>query len=138
MTKAGKAQAFLLLGLLWGGAAAFAEPKTPAAQGAIKSASYIVRLASAPEQPVRGLDALEAYVLDAAGKPVEDAQVSFDLNMTNMNHGKNVVMAAAQGRGRYAGQVRFMMPGPWRVIVRVVRPGVPPEDLRFEFKVNFF
>jgi len=138
MTKTGRAWALLFMGLVLGAAASFAEPKTPAAQGAIKSASYIVRLSSAPTQPVRGLDILEAYVTDASGRPVEGAQVSFDLNMTNMNHGKNVVTAAAQGGGRYSGRVRFMMPGPWRVIVRVAEPGRPPEDLRFEFNVNLF
>ncbi len=120
----------------------FAQTKTPGAPatgtlGEKKSASYVVTLSSAPAAPVRGLATLEAFVADAAGAAVTDAQLSFDLNMTTMNHGKNIVAAAPQGDGRYAGQVRFMMPGPWRVIVRVARPGQAPEDLRFEFNVKF-
>ena len=142
MMKAYVTLAFLSLTLIFRGADGAAQATSPAAPvgalGELKSANYVVRLSSAPTQPVRGLDVLAAIVTDAAGKPIEDAQVSFDLNMTNMNHGKNVVAAAPQGKGRYVGQVRFMMPGPWRVIVRVARPGLAPEDLRFEFNVKFF
>jgi hypothetical protein len=119
-----------------------AQAKTPGAPatgtlGEKKSASFIVTLSSAPAAPVRGLATLEAFIADASGAAVTDAQLSFDLNMTTMNHGKNVVAAASQGDGRYVGQVRFMMPGPWRVIVRVARPSQAPEDLRFEFNVKF-
>jgi hypothetical protein len=67
---------------------------------------------------------------------VDDATISFDIDMTNMSHGKYVVAAAPQGNGRYAGQVRFMMPGPWRAIARIERPGQPAEQVRFDFNVN--
>lgn len=116
-----------------------AEPRaaeTRPVLGEGRSASYIVKLASDPAIPVRGFDTLEAIVTDAAGKIVADAQVSFDLNMTTMNHGKNLVAAEHRGEGRYLGRVRFMMPGPWRAIVRISRPSQAPEELRFDFKVS--
>ncbi len=139
MTKTGVALVLLTLALSWRSpeGAAQGNPAPAGTLGELKSASYVVRLSSTPPAPVRGLDILEAVVTDAAGKAVEDAQLSFDLNMTNMNHGKNLVMAVSQGKGRYVAQVRFMMPGPWRVIVRVARPGQASEDLRFDFPVKF-
>jgi hypothetical protein len=112
-------------------------PQAPGSFGEKKSASYIMRLSSSPTPPIRGLGTLEALVTDAQGRPVDDAQVSFDLDMTTMSHGKNIVVATPQGNGRYVGQVRFMMPGPWRVILVVARPGRAAEQARFDFGVNF-
>jgi len=119
---------------------------TPTANGSLalapgtlgkKSANFVVRLSSTPTPPVRGISILEAVVTDTKGQPINDAQVSFDLDMTTMSHGKNIVAAAPQGNGRYVGQVRFMMPGPWRVIAVVEQPGHPAEQVRFDFNVNF-
>jgi len=133
---------FLAIAMLLASSSIFSQTNAtstppPGSLGEKKSAHFIVTLSSDPTPPVRGLDALEAVVTDAAGAPVTDAQVSFDLNMTTMNHGKNLVTAVHQGKGAYGGQVRFMMPGPWRAIVRVLRPGQEPEDMRFEFTVKF-
>jgi hypothetical protein len=109
----------------------------PGTLGNKKSASFVVRLSSSPTPPIRGIGTLEAVVTDANGQSINDAQVLFDLDMTTMSHGKNIVAAAPQGNGRYVGQVRFMMPGPWRAITVVERPGQPAEQVRFDFNVNF-
>ena len=108
----------------------------PGTLGNQQAADLVVRLFSTPTPPVRGLDVLEAVITDVKGQPVTDARVSFDLDMTTMSHGKYVVKAAPQAGGRYAGQVRFMMPGPWRVIAIIERPGHPIEQMRFDFNVN--
>jgi hypothetical protein len=109
----------------------------PGTLGNKKSVNFVVRLSSNPTPPIRGIGTLEAVVTDANSQPINDAQVSFDLDMTTMSHGKNIVAAAPQGNGRYVGQVRFMMPGPWRAITVVERPGQPAEQVRFDFNVNF-
>lgn len=109
--------------------------QAPSASSA--GAKYIVTLSSAPNPPTWGRGTLEAVVTDAAGGPITDAQVLFDLDMTNMNMGKNIVAAVSQGEGRYIGQVRFSMPGPWRVIIRTIRPGQASEERRFDFNVKF-
>ena len=90
----------------------------------------------APNPAVRGNNTLDAAITDAAGQPVADAKVSFDIDMTNMSHGKNVVTAAPAGNGHYTGKVFYMMPGPWRVIVTVERAGQPAASVRFDFSVN--
>ena len=96
----------------------------------------LVVLRSHPASPIRGRNVLEVLIADAESRPVTDAQVSFDLDMTNMSHGLNQVTAEPTGDGHYAGQVRFMMPGPWRVIAIVDRPGHETAKLRFEFMVK--
>lgn len=119
-----------------------AQSSPPAAAGRAslggtrQAADLTITLYSAPNPPIRGTDVLEAVITDAQGQPVTDAQVAFDLDMTNMSHGKNIVAAASQGNGRYAGRAFFMMPGPWRVITFVARPGQPAVQARFDFQVR--
>lgn len=107
------------------------------ALGSQPAGDLIVRLSSAPNPPLRGRNALEVLITGADGQPVSDAVVTFDIDMTNMSHGKYVVSAAPQENGRYAGEVSFLMPGPWRAIVSVERPGRTVESARFDFQVNF-
>ncbi len=101
------------------------------------SASYLIKLSGDPSQPTwGGKNVMRALVTKLTGEKVEDALVSFDLDMIRMSHGKNVVEAAYQGKGLYSGQVHFAMPGVWRVIIRVVRPGQEAETVRLEFSVK--
>jgi len=89
-----------------------------------------------PTQPVRGTADMDAYLIDMDGQPVTDAQVTFDIDMTNMSHGILQVTAMPAGDGHYVGQVYFSMPGPWRLIAIVERPDHEAEQVRFDFKVN--
>jgi hypothetical protein len=110
-------------------------PHVPALGGK-QSGDLLVWIFSDPNPPLRGDNTLEALVTDSQGQPITDATVSFDMNMTNMNHGKNVVTATALGGGRYSGAVHFLMPGPWRVIVGIERAG-QTTPVRFDFTVNW-
>ena len=95
-----------------------------------------VVLTSYPASPIRGRNVLEVLIADAESRPVTDAQVSFDLDMTNMSHGRNIVPAQPMGNGHYSGRVFFMMPGPWRIIAVIERPDKPVERVRFNFSVK--
>ena len=127
------------------GCAGNSAPKTASAQtlqgqpslGSKQLNGLTVTLLSSPARPIRGVGTLEAVLMNAQAQPVTDARVSFDIDMTNMSHGKYVVAATQTAQGRYAGQVRFMMPGPWRAIVAIERPGQQPLLVRFDFPVNF-
>ncbi len=101
----------------------------------LRVGEYAVWLASA-NAPKRGTAQLEAVVLDKDNQPVTDAVVSFDIDMTNMSHGKNVIKTTAAGDGHYAGEVHFMMGGPWRVIVMIERANQTPVSARFNFNVK--
>ncbi len=56
------------------------------------------------------------------GKPVDDATVFFDLNMTAMNMGTQQGNATSQGNGRYAATGTMSMRGPWKVTTKVTMP----------------
>ena len=61
-------------------------------------------------------------VKDKNGKPVDNATVFFDLNMTAMNMGTQQGNASPQGNGRYAASGRMSMRGPWKVSTKVTMP----------------
>jgi len=114
-------------------------PSGPTLGGGSKQVGdVIVWLSSTPNPPVRGENVLEALVTDLNGQPVTDAKISFDIDMTNMSHGKYVVVATPIENGRYSGTVSFRMPGPWRIIVSVERSGQSIERVRFDFTVNLW
>jgi hypothetical protein len=116
-----------------------AAPDAKAVQGnplgGKQSGDLSVWIYSNPNPPIRGANTFEAVLADAKGQPVTDAKISFDLDMTNMSHGKNVVAASPLGAGRYTGKVSFQMPGPWRVLVAIERGG-QTSTVRFDFSVN--
>jgi len=106
------------------------------ALGGKQSGDLMVWIFSTPNPPMRGDNNFDALITDSNGQPVTNAYVSFDINMTNMNHGKNVVTASSLGEGHYSGVVHFLMPGPWRVIVSIENAG-QTTILRFDFTVNW-
>ncbi len=61
-------------------------------------------------------------VKDKSGKPVDNATVSFDINMTAMNMGTQQGNATSQGNGRYSAVGNMSMRGPWRVRTKVTMP----------------
>ena len=74
-------------------------------------------------------------VKDTTGKPVDNATVSFDLNMTSMNMGTQQGNATAQGDGRYAAAGKLTMKGPWRVRTKVTMSDGRVENKDFTVNV---
>lgn len=74
-------------------------------------------------------------VKDKNGKPVDNATVSFDLNMTTMNMGTQRGDAASQGNGRYSAVGSMSMRGPWRVRTSVKMPDGSTENKDFTVDV---
>jgi hypothetical protein len=105
-------------------------------KGSQQIGDLTVWLTAPSKSPARGQNTVEALIVNSAGQAVNDATVSFDLDMTNMSHGRNVVEAPRVGDGRYESNVFFMMPGPWRIIAAVERGGKPVGSARFDFNVN--
>jgi hypothetical protein len=104
--------------------------------GSQRHGDLLAWLSSHPSQPVKGTSQIDVYLVGTDGQPVSDATVTFDTDMTNMSHGPYLVDAQPKGDGHYVGQVHFSMPGPWRVIAVVDRPGHETAKLRFKFSVN--
>lgn len=74
-------------------------------------------------------------VKDKNGKPVDNATVSFDLNMTAMNMGTQQGMATSQGNGKYSAVGNMSMRGPWRVRTTVKMPDGSTENKDFTVNV---
>ncbi len=75
-------------------------------------------------------------VKDTEGKPVDNAKVSVDINMTSMNMGTQQGEATAQGSGKYAAAARFTMLGPWRITTKVTMPNGSIENKSFTVNVQ--
>ena len=90
----------------------------PAAPTASNS-GWKLDLKVAPDHPrmVRPVT-FAVHIADAAGKPVENAQLTGSLNMTLMDMGKTAVKFDFKGNGDYQATVpSFDMSGPWELTV---------------------
>ena len=73
-------------------------------------------------------------VKDKDGKPVDNANVSFDINMTTMNMGTQQGAATSQSNGKYSASGNMSMRGPWRVRTKTKMPD--GETINKDFMVN--
>jgi YVTN family beta-propeller protein len=97
-------------------------------------AGVTLRLEVAPAAfgPNRVLLALR----DAHNRPVQGAQVRLALDMTDMPMGTTAVTAAPVSGGRYQALPRLIMPGHWRIRVRVRGPGLPAQGVQTTFRLT--
>jgi hypothetical protein len=73
---------------------------------------------AAPPQPVVNQQAVFVVTLtNAAGNPIDGADVYLDLTMAEMKMGTNTPIAEAQGNGRYRAQSALDMAGDWTFTV---------------------
>lgn len=93
-----------------------------------------VLLTTNPNPPKLGSATFYIDVKDKNGKPVDNAKVFFDLNMTTMNMGTQQGNATSQGNGRYAATGRLTMLGPWKVSTKITMPS--GEVLTKDFTIN--
>lgn len=82
----------------------------------------VVDLSTQPNPLQLGPATFIIDVKDKDGKTVDNATVSFDINMTAMNMGTQQGNASSQGNGKYAATGRMTMRGPWRVATKVTMP----------------
>jgi len=92
------------------------------------SSGVDISFSSAPDPPVAGENTFEATVMDAAGQPVTDAEVSARFDMAampavNMPAMQNTTTLTHQGGGRYQGTGQVLMAGEWEVTVTATRGG---------------
>lgn len=77
------------------------------------------------------------FFVEAGGKPVPDADVTYHMFMPGMRMSTDDSWTAAdpEGKGRYAGKGDFAMGGAWVVEVTVRRAGREPVQVRFPFEI---
>lgn len=94
-----------------------------------------ISLSTNPDPLQPGPATFVIEVKDKRGKLVDNAKVSFDINMTTMNMGTQRGDAISQGKGRYSAAGRMTMRGPWRVSTKVTMPDGSVENKDFTVNV---
>jgi hypothetical protein len=97
--------------------------------------SYAVTLAAEPAPPVVGDGALSVTLRDAAGRPVDNAQLAIEANMSHA--GMTPVMAdgAAGKDGVYRASLTWTMAGDWYVDAKFTLPDGQKITRRFPVQV---
>ena len=99
-----------------------------------KAGDLILTLSTRPEKTKAGENTLRLRITDKGGKPVTDAQVSFQYTM-NM---PGMVLSKAEAKhskdGWYETKANFAMAGQWDVTVNVRRPG--QKDIQDKFQLS--
>lgn len=70
------------------------------------------------------------------GKFIDNASVSFDLNMTTMNMGTQQGNMTSQGSGKYLSVGKLTMLGPWRFSVNVTMPDNSVIKKNFDLNIS--
>ncbi len=94
-----------------------------------------ISLSTNPNPLRPGLATFMIDVKDKSGKPVDNATVTFDINMTAMNMGTQQGTATSQGNGRYSASGNMSMRGPWKVSTTVKMPDGSSESKDFTVNV---
>ena len=90
-----------------------------------------ITLSTSPNPLKLGQATFMIDVKNKDGTPVDNATVSFDVNMTTMNMGTQRGNAMLQGNGRYSTIGNMSMKGPWRVRTTVNIPDGSSENKDF-------
>jgi RND family efflux transporter MFP subunit len=106
-------------------------PAAPSAAGATPSASQLqITFHTQSEPPKSGKNHVTVTVRDAAGRPVDNAEVKIVFYMPAMPSMSMPAMRAEaplgfSGSGTYAGEIQVHSPGQWQVSVEVRKQGKP-------------
>ena len=106
------------------------------ATGVKQAGDMRVWITTNPSPPKPGTATVVAYVIDSNVQPVDDAVLTYTINMTNMNMGNSILRPTLVGEGQYSRDARFSMAGPWRVIVAIARGG-QTYTAAFDFTVSY-
>ena len=109
---------------------------TPTKAGPIekKAGDLTLTLSTQPEKTKAGENTLRLKIMDKSGKPVTDAQVSFQYTMGMPGMMLSKAEAKHSKNGLYETKANFGMAGTWDVTVIVVRPG--QKEIKENFKVT--
>lgn len=96
-------------------------PKPAAPRSTAAAGPYLVRLSG--ETPKVGVSPLTVEISGRDGTPPIPDTVTFEPAMPQMGHATTPVVAAAEGDGRYRGDIDLSMPGQWEITVRITTGG---------------
>jgi Cu(I)/Ag(I) efflux system membrane fusion protein len=109
------------------------DTRTKAAPMEKKVGDLTLTLSTQPEKTKAGENTLRLKIVDKSGKPVNDAQVSFQYTMNMPGMVLSKTDAKLSKDGFYETKANFGMAGEWDVTVIVRRPG--QKEIQEKFKV---
>lgn len=107
-------------------------PKGPQTK---KAGDLTLTLSTEPAPPKEGQNLIRLKVVDASGKPVEDAKVVFSYIMP-MPGMKAAKAPASFKNGQYEAKVNFGMAGTWEVTALIGRSGKPEVQEEFSLEAG--
>ncbi|MCG3116994.1 MAG: efflux RND transporter periplasmic adaptor subunit [Candidatus Manganitrophus sp. SA1] len=109
--------------------------KAPAGPQTRKAGGLTLTLSTEPAPPKEGENLLRLKFVDASGKPVENAKVTFVYTMP-MPGMKVARRTASFKEGHYESKVNFGMAGIWEVTALISQPGKPEVQEKFILEVG--
>lgn len=107
---------------------ACSQSVTPAAGSTVRQQQNVdgltIKLEMAAQPEVNQPQLFVISLSDAQARPVEDADVYLDLEMSEHPMGSNKPIATPQGAGTYDLQAVYIMNGPWTITVVAERNGM--------------
>jgi hypothetical protein len=94
----------------------------------------VVESEIAPRPARIGLATVTLHLSDAAGRPVRQARIALEGDMSHPGMRPEFGEARETGPGRYQGQLTFTMAGDWIVLIQVTLPG--GQKLERQMEVN--
>jgi hypothetical protein len=86
-------------------------------------------------EPARVGPATVAFRLsDAAGKPISNAQVALEADMSHAGMQPRFAEATEREPGRYQAQLEFPMAGDWVILLHVTLPGGKKLERQFDVR----
>jgi len=87
-----------------------------------------------PQPPRVGPAVITLKISDAAGKPVQGAEVNLEANMTHAGMAPSFGSAREIAPGQYRGPMNFSMSGDWIILVTAVVPAGQKIEKQFAIK----
>jgi len=100
-----------------------------------KAGGLTLTLSTDPAPPKEGGNLLRLKIVDASGKPIEDAKVVFSYIMP-MPGMKAAQALASFKNGQYEAKAKFGMAGTWEVTAIVSPPGKPDVQEKFTLEAG--
>jgi len=95
-----------------------------------------ISISTNPSPLIIGPATFAVVVKDKDGKLVNDATVSYDINMTTMNMGTQKGVAEPEGNGKYKAVGNMSMRGPWRISIIAIMIDGSTQNKDFVFNVK--
>ena len=125
----------IIIGLQWSGGADSRSAAAMETQDRLRAGPFQVAVVVNPEVPMIGNNTVMVSVADAAGAPVDGAQVAITAIMRAMGSMPEMRVPAEMtqtGPGQYEGDFSLSMDGSWPLTVRIEKADVGAATLVFD------